>query len=231
MRTCFALILLLVIPAASANSLRFEDPRGDQFPFPAYLDLLVVEFVDNGTHLAVTVQLDAAHPGSPSAVYDILFESPTQGHNIGCFLGTSDPTEPGRGANCFAYRYPKGLLSQTTDYRGFSFRRDDANRTLSWVFPLDTMAEARGTELRLVRALARLGISDDRGGDIAAGDPQDLATTEEPYVMPGPPAMPPVAPETPADDSEGPRKEAPAMAMPLLFVALLLLAMRRPRLR
>lgn len=231
MRIWFAaLLLLLVIPAANANSLRFEDPRGDQAPFPAFLDLLVVEFVDNGTHLAITVQLDAAHPGSPSAVYDLLFESPTQGHNIGCFLGTSDPTEPSRGANCFAYRYPKGgLTSPTTDYRGFSFDRDDANRTLSWVFPLDTMAEPPGTELRLVRALARLGFSEDQSGDIAVGDPQDIAATVDPYVMPAPPALA-TGPEEAA--SETPLAEtapAPGPGPWLAFVLVVALAAVRRR--
>lgn len=224
-----ALLLLLVVPAASGNSLRFEDPRGDQAPFPAFLDLLAVQFEDNGTHLKVVIQLDEAHPGSPSAVYDILFESQTQGHNIGCFLGTSDPTEPSRGANCFAYRYPKAALAQTTDYRGFSFDRDDANRTLSWVFPLDAMAEPPGTELRLVRALARLGVSDDQGGDIAVGDPQDIAATEEAYIMPAPPVVPTDADPDVAETEDPPtgEAEAPGPGPWLALVLVLALVARR----
>lgn len=194
---------LLLAPLAQANALHFDDPQGDQAPFPAYLDIHAVDFVDDGLRLHVTVRMAEAPPGTPSTVFDILFESPTQGHNIGCFLGTSNPTEPGAGANCFAYRYAKDTpLGSTTDYRGVHFEQDRSNASLSWTFPLDTMAEEPGTELRLVRVLARLGISDDRSGDVAVGDPQDIASTPDAYVMPVIPVQ-----EQPA--SSGP-EQAPA---------------------
>ena len=222
--------LLVLLPAAQANSLHFDDPAGDQAPFPSYLDILAVDFRDDGEVLTVTVAMAEAPPGSPSTVFDILFESPTQAHNIGCFLGSTSPVEGSPGANCFAYRHAKGdPLAKITDYRGLHFEQDRDNRTLAWSFPLDTMAEEPGTELRLVRVLARLGVSDDRGGDIAAGDPQDIATTADAYVMPGPStasAPPTVAGETALPPSEG--KQAPGLgAAGLALVAALAAGARR----